>query len=287
MLRAQRERSQARCVTGAAVDIHGMIVKNEKHSPMPTPNTPPPRTEPKPLIVIVEDEVELANLLATHLEKAGMHTQICNRAEHALKFLKKNFANLVLLDINLPDRTGFQLVDDLKSEDVTVPIIFVTGNIEEPSRVKGLDIGADDYVTKPFSYVELVARIRAVLRRTENIKDLNVTKNVRISDDPFDFCGAKVTPVRLEISFPDSTVMKIGRKELGILAYLNAHPGQIITRKALIHSVWGMHADVKSRSLDQYIVKVRDLFTEHGLSLDTFRTVHGIGYIFDPKTKGK
>ena len=76
-------------------------------------------------------------------------------------------------------------------------------------------------------------------------------------------------------------------KELGILAYLNAHPGQIITRKALIHSVWGMHADVKSRSLDQYIVKVRDLFTEHGLSLNTFRTVHGIGYIFDPKTKGK
>ena len=254
---------------------------------MPTPTTPPPRTEPKPLIVIVEDEVELANLLAAHLEKAGMHTQICNRAEHALKFLKKNFANLVLLDINLPDRTGFQLVDDLKSEDVTVPIIFVTGNIEEPSRVRGLDIGADDYVTKPFSYVELVARIRAVLRRTENIKDLNVTKNVKISDDPFDFCGARVTPVRLEISFPDSTVMKIGRKELGILAYLNAHPGQIITRKALIHSVWGMHADVKSRSLDQYIVKVRDLFTEHGLSLDTFRTVHGIGYIFDPKTKGK
>ena len=254
---------------------------------MPTPTTPPPRTEPKPLIVIVEDEVELANLLAAHLEKAGMHTQICNRAEHALKFLKKNFANLVLLDINLPDRTGFQLVDDLKSEDVSVPIIFVTGNIEEPSRVKGLDIGADDYVTKPFSYVELVARIRAVLRRTENIKDLNVTKNVKISDDPFDFCGARVTPVRLEISFPDSTVLKIGRKELGILAYLNAHPGQIITRKALIHSVWGMHADVKSRSLDQYIVKVRDLFTEHGLSLDTFRTVHGIGYIFDPKTKGK
>ncbi len=251
------------------------------------PTTPPPRTEPKPLIVIVEDEIELANLLAAHLEKAGMHTQICNRAEHALKFLKKNFANLVLLDINLPDRTGFQLVDDLKSEDVSVPIIFVTGNIEEPSRVKGLDIGADDYVTKPFSYVELVARIRAVLRRTENIKDLNVTKNVKISDDPFDFCGARVTPVRLEISFPDSTVMKIGRKELGILAYLNAHPGQIITRKALIHSVWGMHADVKSRSLDQYIVKVRDLFTEHGLSLDTFRTVHGIGYIFDPKTKGR
>ena len=77
-------------------------------------------------------------------------------------------------------------------------------------------------------------------------------------------------------------MQKLGRKELGILAYLNAHAGQVITRKALIHSVWGIHADVKSRSLDQYVVKVRDMFGEHGLDLSAFRTVHGIGYIFDP-----
>ena len=234
------------------------------------PTHPPPRTEPKPLIVIVEDEPELAQLLSVHLEKAGMHTQVCNRAQHALKFLKKNFANLILLDINLPDQSGFSLVDDLKAADISVPVIFVTGNIEETSKVKGLDIGGDDYVTKPFSYAELVARIRAVLRRTESKADLNVTKNVKVSDEPFEFCGAKVTPVRLEITFPDGAVLKLGRKELGILAYLNAHPGQVITRKALIHSVWGMHADVKSRSLDQYIVKVRDLFAAHGLELTRY-----------------
>ena len=77
------------------------------------PNTPPPRSEAKPLIVIVEDEAELATLIAHHLERAGMHTQTCNRAAHALKFLKKNFANLVLLDINLPDQSGFSLVEEL------------------------------------------------------------------------------------------------------------------------------------------------------------------------------
>jgi DNA-binding response OmpR family regulator len=248
---------------------------------MPTPSTT--RTEPKPLIVIVEDEAELASLIALQLEKSGMHTQICNRAQHALKFLKTNFANLVLLDINLPDQSGFALVDDLKKADISVPVIFLTGNVEETFKVKGLDMGGDDYVTKPFSYVELVARIKAVLRRTESNKDQNVTKNVKVSDDPFDFCGARVTPERLEISFPDKTAVKLGRKELGILAYLNAHPGQVITRKALIHSVWGIHADVKSRSLDQYVVKVRDMFAAHGLTLDAFRTVHGIGYIFDPR----
>ena len=247
------------------------------------PTTPPPRTEPKPLIVIVEDEPELASLISVHLEKAGMNTQICNRAQHAMRYLKKNFANLVLLDINLPDQSGFSLVEELKSEDISVPIIFLTGNVEETSKVKGLDMGGDDYVTKPFSYAELVARIRAVLRRTESKSDLNVTKNVRINDQPFDFCGARVTPERLEITFPENKTFKLGRKELGILAYLNAHPGQVITRKALIHSVWGIHADVKSRSLDQYIVKVRDLFASHGLELSAFRTVHGIGYIFDPR----
>src|SRR5471030_657361 len=197
------------------------------------PTTTPPRSEPKPLIVIVEDEAELAALIAQHLEKAGMHTQVCSRAAHAIKFLKKNFANLLLLDITLPDQSGFSLLEELKAADIAVPVIFLTGNIEETSKVKGLDMGGDDYVTKPFSYAELLARIRAVLRRTEDKADLNVTKNVKISDDPFDFCGAKITPVRLEISFPDATVHKLGRKELGILAYLNAHPGQVITRKAL------------------------------------------------------
>jgi DNA-binding response OmpR family regulator len=256
-----------------------------KKRPLPPfmPTSAPSRAEPKPLIVVVEDEVELAALIAHHLENAGMNTQVCNRAAHAFRFLKKNFANLLLLDINLPDQSGFSLLEELKGADIGVPVIFLTGSVEETSKVRGLDMGGDDYITKPFSYAELVARIRAVLRRTEAKADLNVTKNVRISDEPFDFCGARITPERLEILFPGGKTMKLGRKELGILAYLNAHAGQVITRKALIHSVWGIHADVKSRSLDQYVVKVRDLFGEHGLDLSAFRTVHGIGYIFDPK----
>jgi DNA-binding response OmpR family regulator len=241
------------------------------------------RSAPKPLILVVEDEEELAKLIAIHLEEAGMQTQVYNRCAHALRFLKKNFANLLLLDVTLPDQSGFQLFDELRKSDITIPTIFVTGNSLETAKVKGLEMGGDDYVTKPFSYPELVARIRAVLRRAESSADFNVTKNAKVSDEPFEFCGAKVTPIRLEIEFPNNSITKIGRKELGILAYLNEHQGVVITRKALIHSVWGIHADVKSRSLDQYIVKVRDLFKSNGLSLDAFRTVHSVGYIFDPK----
>ena len=240
------------------------------------------RAEPKPLVVIVEDEVELANLIAGHLERDGMQTQVCNRSAHAFRFLKQNFANLLLLDISLPDGSGFALLEELKAADITVPVIFLTGELTETNKVRGLDMGGDDYITKPFSYAELTARIRAVLRRAESKADNNLTKNVRVGDTPFDFCGAKIIPDRLEIGFPDGALLKLGRKELGILAYLNDNQGSVITRKALIHAVWGIHADVRSRSLDQYVVKVRDLFKEHGLDLSTFRTVHGIGYIFDP-----
>jgi len=242
------------------------------------------RPNPKPLIVVVEDEPDLGTLIAQYLERAGMRVQLCSRAAHAMKFLQHNFANLILMDLVLPDKPGFELYEELKAANINVPVIFLTGNlIEEASKVHGLETGGDDYIIKPFSYAELVARIRAVLRRADYREDSNVTRNVKVSDHPFDFCGSKVTPVRLEIEFPDGEVMKVGRKELGILAYLNEHHGEVITRKALIHSVWGQHADVKSRSLDQYVVKVRELFKRKSLDLSDFRTVHGIGYIFDPK----
>jgi DNA-binding response OmpR family regulator len=241
------------------------------------------RIDPKPLIVVVEDENEMAWLIAQHLENAGMKVQVCNRAAHAVKFLKQNFANLVLLDITLPDQSGFALLEELKLADVTVPTIFLTGNIEETSKVKGLDLGGDDYITKPFSFAELTARIRAVLRRAEAKDDQKVTKNLKLSDEAFDFCGAHINPIRLEITFPEKEPLTLGRKELGILAYLFDNKGRVITRKALIHAVWGLHADVRSRSLDQYIVKVRDLFKSHGLDMAAFRTVHGVGYLFDPE----
>ena len=238
--------------------------------------------EPRPLIVVVEDEEELLKLITQQLENAGMNVQSYNRCAPALRFLQHNFANLLLLDITLPDSSGFELLKELKQQDINVPTIFLTGNTMEEAKVKGLNMGGDDYVTKPFSYPELVARIHAVLRRSEGQADFNVTKNVRTIDGPFDFLGTKISPDRLEIQFPNGQIHKIGRKELGILAYLNAHVGVVITRKELIHSVWGIHADIRSRSLDQYIVKVRAAFDKNGLSLDCFRTVHGIGYIFEP-----
>jgi len=241
--------------------------------------------KPKPLILIVEDDPDLAHLISDHLESSGMLTQVHHRAANVMRYLKNNFANLMLLDVNLPDQSGFQLIDSLKSENIEVPVIFLTGNDSETDRVRGLEMGGDDYITKPFSFSELVARIHAVLRRAETALDSRVTKNASVSEEPFDFQGARVNPERMEIQFPDGITEKIGRKELGILSYLNANPDTVITRRTLIHGVWGIHADVRSRSLDQYIVKVRTLYEKHGMTLNAFKTIHGVGYIYN-KTPG-
>jgi DNA-binding response OmpR family regulator len=224
-----------------------------------TPPQPPVRSEPKPLILVVEDEEELAKLIGQHLEDAGMQVQVYYRCAHAFRFLKRNFANLMLLDLTLPDQSGFALMEELKKNDISIPTIFLTGNTLEVNKVKGLEMGGDDYITK----------------------------NVRIIDEPYTFLGVTVTPVRLQAEFPDGAIESLGRKELGILTYLQNNQGVVITRKALIHAVWGLHADVRSRSLDQYIVKVRDLFRKHNIDLSAFRTVHGVGYIFDPQGVSK
>ena len=238
---------------------------------------------PKPLIVIAEDDKDLATLIATQLDIAGMQSQICHQASHVERFLKNNFANLVLLDVHLPDETGFNLMSELRKSGNTTPVIFLTGENDEVQKVRALEMGGDDYITKPFGFPELIARINAVLRRAETAHDEHITQNAKISDEPFEFCGAQVNPQRLEVTFPDGEIESIGRKELGIFVYLAEHPNAVLTRKNLIHSVWGIHADVRSRSLDQYIVKIRDLYKRHGLSLDAFRTVHGVGYIYDLK----
>src|SRR5262245_32404531 len=125
------------------------------HLSLPTTTTM--CAEPRPLIVIVEDEEELAKLLTQHLEDANMNVQAYNRCAPALRFLQNNFANLLLLDINLPDSSGFDLLKQLKAEDINVPTIFLTAHTQQEDKISGLNMGGDDYITKPFSYTEVVA----------------------------------------------------------------------------------------------------------------------------------
>lgn len=242
-------------------------------------------TAPKPFILLVEDDKGLGELVTEALESNGMQVQHYNKGANVVPFLERNFVNLVLLDFGLPDTTGMSVLEEMRKCGIEAPVIFLTANDSEVDKIKALERGADDYVTKPFSTTELIARIHAVLRRTETAGDTRVTRNASLTEEPFDFCGATVNPTRMEVAFPSGKSTKLGRKELGILIYLAANPHTIQSRKSLIHAVWGVHADVRSRSLDQYIVKIRNKFTEEGCDLTNFRTIHGVGYIYDPAKK--
>lgn len=239
----------------------------------------------KPLILIVEDEKDLADVIGQQIEMTGMTVQVFYKPSSAMRYLEHGFANLLLLDVNMPEMSGFELLAELRRKGVESPVIFLTGNDSEVSKVKGLELGGDDYVTKPFSHVELMARIRAVLRRAETAGDLQVTKNVSLSQEPFKFAGASVNPERMEIVFTDGHAESIGRKELGIICAMQSNAGVVLSRRTLIHMVWGIHADVRSRSLDQYIVRIRGLLSKNSCDFDSFRTVHGVGYIYDPEHK--
>lgn len=239
----------------------------------------------KPFILVVEDEKELANLVMEQLEAADMQVQVYHTGSNVIHFLTRNFVNLVLMDVGLPDTTGFHILEDMRKQDINVPVIFLTANESEQDKVRGLERGADDYITKPFNANELVARIHAVLRRTETASDTRVTKNASLTEGPFQFCGATINPTRMEAEFPSGETLKLGRKELGILVYMASNPHAVQSRRSLIHAVWGVHADVRSRSLDQYIVKIRENFTKQGCDLENFRTIHGVGYLYDPERK--
>ncbi|MDR1366700.1 MAG: response regulator transcription factor [Puniceicoccales bacterium] len=240
----------------------------------------------KPLILVVEDDSELSELIEKQLQVSGMEAQKFYNADDALQFLQRSFSNLMLLDLNLPGKNGISLLEDLKKRSISIPTIFISGENREEIKVASLEAGGDDYMTKPFGLSELLSRITAVLRRTSRSGDAQLTANTSLTDGTFEFLGTEVDPSRLEIRFKDGSFEKIGRKEFGILSHFAQNPHLILSRKSIIHNVWGEHANVKSRSLDQYIVKLRKMFSAHGIETDdVIRTSHGIGYTYVPKVQ--
>jgi DNA-binding response OmpR family regulator len=234
----------------------------------------------KPLILIAEDDAQLTEILSKQLSLSGLNVRVFQNGTDTVNFLKRNFASVILLDINLPDVDGFSIIHQLRSEGISIPVIFLTGFSDEFYKLKGFDAGADDFVTKPFSFTELAARVRAVLRRASLSRDFSITDNAALNDDDFMFCGAKVSPAFMCVSFPNEKRVRIGKKEVGILKHFAYNPDAILSRKNIIHSVWGEHANVRSRSMDQYIVKLRQIFKKNECPMDKLRTLHGTGYMY-------
>ncbi len=224
-----------------------------------------------PFVLVVEDEDALATLLQYNLEKEGYQVALAADGEEALMLVDERLPDLVVLDWMLPKISGIELCRRLRgrSETRNMPIMMLTARGEESDRIRGLDTGADDYVTKPFSMTELAARIRAVLRR---IRPGLAEDRVSHGDITMDRVAHRVRRSGREIH--------LGPTEFRLLDYLMQHPGRVFSREQLLDSVWGSDVYVEARTVDVHIGRLRKALNTDE-EVDPIRTVRSAGYSLD------
>jgi two-component system alkaline phosphatase synthesis response regulator PhoP len=240
----------------------------------------------KPEVVVIEDDGELARTIKRRLELANMKVVVFSFVQDVLKFFQRPgvAVHLLLVDLNLPDGNGLVLFKQLLERKITIPTIFVTGVTDEKTKTQSLDMGGDDYLVKPFSLAEMTSRVNAVLRRTKysGLHEEYMSLAAVLKKDEFYFCGIPVWPVKMELCFPSGSI-RIGKREIGIMSFLSQNPHIVVSRADLIQGVWGRFANIKSRSLDQYVMKIRRLLQLHHCSSSWLETIHGIGYRYRPE----
>ncbi|MCC6313233.1 MAG: response regulator transcription factor [Thermomicrobiales bacterium] len=219
-------------------------------------------------VLIVEDEIEIARVLRDYLVAAGFSASIVGDAAAALIAVRNSAPDLVLLDLGLPGRDGLDLLRDLRRA-ATTPVIIVTARGEETDRIVGLELGADDYVTKPFSPKEVVARVRAVLRRGE-ARDAEET--IRIADVEIDLPRMRVTVGARSVDLTPT--------EFQLLAALAREPGRVFTRAQLLDTLHGVAFESYERAIDAHIKNIRRKLEPTPGAPRYIQTVYGVGYRF-------
>ncbi|MGE5326789.1 MAG: response regulator [Deltaproteobacteria bacterium] len=228
-------------------------------------------------LAIIEDEKDIVDLVRYNFRKEGFEVASFMRGKESLEQMRRNPPDLVLLDIMLPDVDGFELCKKLRADDRLrdLPVIFLTAKGEEIDRVLGLEIGADDYVVKPFSPRELLARVRAVLRRRERPAEKN---------DVVELPGFRLDSRTQEVTVRGKSV-ELSALEFKLLHYLASHPRQVFGRERLLDEVWGRDRFVTPRTVDVHIRRVREKIEEQPDRPRYLQTVRGSGYRFslDPE----
>lgn len=224
-----------------------------------------------PRILVVEDEAPLALLLTYNLEAEGFQVEHVDRGDEAELRLSESLPDLVILDWMLPGVSGLEICRRLRARDETraMPIIMLTARGDENERVRGLSVGADDYVVKPFSTPELMARVHALLRRA---RPERVASRLIAGDIDLDRETRRVKRSGREIH--------LGPTEFKLLEYLMEKPGRVFSRGQLLDSVWGMSAEIDERTVDVHVGRLRKALIR-GRETDPIRTVRGAGYSFD------
>jgi DNA-binding response OmpR family regulator len=226
----------------------------------------------KTKILIVEDDPHILLGLEEGLKSESFEVAVCNRGDQAIEAFNQHHPALILLDVMLPGLSGYDICRKLRANKVTTPILMLTGKGQEIDKVVGLDLGADDYVTKPFGVRELLARIQALLRRSSN-----APAEAKVTETPFQIGNASVDPKTFQIR-RGKQVDELTAKELKLLQLFHAHPGEVFSRDRLLNEVWGYNYFGTTRTLDQVIVQLRKKLGDNGAEPKHLVTVHGVGY---------
>jgi phosphate regulon transcriptional regulator PhoB len=223
-------------------------------------------------ILVVEDEQDVAELLRYHLAKDGYEVVVAPNGSDAVKRARDMRPELILLDIMVPQLNGWEVCRRLKAETETraIPIIMVTGRVEEGDKVLGFELGADDYVTKPFSPRELLARVRAVVRRGRHDESVEKKAHLKAGD-------LEIDRHRFEVRMKGKPV-ELTPKEFELLATLVGAPGRVFGREELLDLVWGRDGFVEPRTVDVHLARLRAKFSAAKAAMPAIDTVRGVGY---------
>jgi DNA-binding response OmpR family regulator len=222
-------------------------------------------------ILIVEDEPDLVRGLRDALEFEGFDVVSSGQGRDGVKLARERTPDLVLLDLMLPDINGFAVCEEIRAVSPLVPIIMLTARSQEADKIRGLEVGADDYVTKPFSVGELVARINAIFRRLQR------GSGAAGSSDEIRVGAAVVYPKRHELTRKGKT-WSLSFYEVELIRLLHERAGQPVTREELLEKIWGVPGHASTRSVDNFIVKLRKKIEENAAEPEHIVTIYGTGY---------
>jgi DNA-binding response OmpR family regulator len=224
-------------------------------------------------ILIVEDDPHILLGLEEILKGEGHEVSVCSRGDQALDAIARQRPSVIVLDVMLPGLSGYDICKQLRAKKVATPILMLTAKGQEMDKVIGLDLGADDYVTKPFGVRELVARIHALLRRGQPPS----SSAAGDGEAAFKIGAAAIDPKKFELR-RGKTLEELTAKELKLLQLFHAHPGEVFSRDKLLNEVWGYSYFGTTRTLDQVIVQLRKKLGDSADHPKHLLTVHGVGY---------
>lgn len=221
-------------------------------------------------ILVVEDEPSMRLGLKDNLEFESYEVELAIDGEEGLRKATSGNFDLIILDVMMPKMSGFDVCKSMRKSGVLTPIIFLTAKSEEIDKVLGLELGADDYLTKPFSLRELIARVKAILRRSQGSGDTGLKGEITIGALTVDFNQFTARTEKEEV--------RMSHKEFEILHYLAEHMNEVVSRYDLLNKVWGYDSQPTTRTVDNFILRLRQRIEENPNEPRHILTVHGVGY---------